>query len=119
MASSARRTSFLSPEHREDVLFVIYSIDVPPSINEVGTDKRAVRSFSRADLLSYCNPDRHGRNVVGLLLGSLKAEYPIGETSHQAATFINQFIAVKGDFLKGKLRALGWVHSSNKIDGQG
>jgi len=41
-------------------------------------------------------------------------EYLVGETLHQAAMFINQFIAVKGDFPKGKFRALGWVHSSDK-----
>jgi len=56
----------------------------------------------------------HGRNVVGLLLGSLKAEYPIGETSHQAAMFIDEFMAVKDEFPKDELRALGWVHSSDK-----
>ena len=56
----------------------------------------------------------HGRNVVRLLPGSLKAEYPIGETPHQVATFINQFIVVKGDSPKGEFRALGWIHSSNK-----
>ena len=59
-------------------------------------------------------PTGHDRNVVGLLPSSLKAEYPIGETLHQAAMFINQFMAVKGDFPKGEFRALGWVQSSNK-----
>ena len=59
-------------------------------------------------------PAGHGRNVVGLLPGSLKVEYPIGETPHQAAMFINQFITIKGYFPKGKFRALGWVHSSDK-----
>jgi len=43
-------------------------------------------------------PAGNGRNVVGLLLGSLKVEYQVGETPRQAATFINQFMAVKGDF---------------------
>ena len=42
----------------------------------------------------------HDRNVVELLSGSLKAEYPVGETPHQAAIFINQFMTVKGDFPK-------------------
>jgi len=31
----------------------------------------------------------HDRNVVGLLSGSLKAEYPKGGTPHQEAMFIN------------------------------
>ena len=47
-------------------------------------------------------PTGHGRNVVGLLPGSLKAEYPIGETPCQAVMFINQFMAVKVDLKKGK-----------------
>ena len=47
----------LSPDG-EDVLLVIHSIDVPPSIKEVGADKGAVGSFPRADLSSHCNPDR-------------------------------------------------------------
>jgi len=58
-------------------------------------------------------PVGHGKNVVGLLSGSLKAKYPIGETPRQADMFINQFMTVKGDLLKGKFRALGWVHSSD------
>jgi len=56
----------------------------------------------------------HDKNVIGLLPGLLKAEYLIGETPHQAAMFINQFKAMKGDFPKGEFRALGWVHSSDK-----
>jgi len=28
--------------------------------------------------------------------------------------FINQFMTAKGDFPKGEIQALGWVHSSNK-----
>jgi len=59
-------------------------------------------------------PARHGRNVVGLLPGSLKVNYPIGETPRQAPMFINQFMATKGDFSKGKFWALGWLHSSDK-----
>ena len=44
----------------------------------------------------------------------MKAEYPIDETLQQAAMFINQFMAVKGDFLKGEFQVLGEVHSSDK-----
>ena len=59
-------------------------------------------------------PVGHDRNVVGLLSGLLKEEYLIGETPHQSVMFINQFMAVKVNFLKGDFQALGWVHSSDK-----
>jgi len=45
-------------------------------------------SFPRADLSSYYNLAGHGRNVAGMLPGSLKAEYPIGETPCQATMFV-------------------------------
>jgi len=41
------------------------------------------------------------------------AEYPMGETPQLAATFINQFLKVRGDF-PTDFRPLGWVHSSDK-----
>ena len=56
----------------------------------------------------------HDKNVVRLLPGSLKAEYPEGETPHQAPMFINQFMVMKGNFPRGEFRALGWVHSLDK-----
>jgi len=62
-------------------------------------------------------PVGYGRNIVGLLPSSLKAEFLIGETPRQATMFINQFMAIKGDFPKGEFRALGWVHSSYKYWG--
>jgi len=40
----------------------------------------------------------HGRDVLGLHPGLVKAEYPIGETPQLAATFIRQFLDVRGDF---------------------
>ena len=42
-----------------------------------------------------------------------RAEYPIGETPQLAATFINQFLNVRGDF-PTDFHLLGWVHSSDK-----
>ena len=59
-------------------------------------------------------PAGHGRDVVELHLGLMRMEYPTGETPQQAATFINQFMVVKVDFLKSEFRALGWIHSSEK-----
>ena len=55
----------------------------------------------------------HGRDVLGLQLDLVRAEYPIGETPQLAATFIRQFLDVRGDF-SPECRAIGWVHSTNK-----
>jgi len=58
-------------------------------------------------------PAGHGRDVFGLHPGFVRAEYPIGETPQLAATFINQFLKVRGDFFTD-FRPLGWVHSTDK-----
>jgi len=60
------------------------------------------------------SPAKHGRDVVRLQPSLLKEEYPMGDVSKHVATFINQFMAIKGEFPKGKFWALGWVHSSDK-----
>jgi len=101
MASSTRRTSLLPLGHRDDVFFVIHLIGFPPSIDGVGTDKGAAGVSLGRISRHIAILAGHGRNIVGLLLGLLKAEYPRGETPHQATTFINQFMAVKGDFPEG------------------
>ena len=65
-------------------------------------------------------PVGHDRNVVGLLPGSLKVEYPICETLHQATMFINQFIVVKR-VISRKANSGHWdgfIHLTN-ISGQG
>ena len=55
----------------------------------------------------------HERDVLGLHSGLVRAEYLTGETPQLAATFINQFLRVKGDF-PTDFCLLGWVHSSDK-----
>ena len=55
----------------------------------------------------------HGRDVLGLQPGLVKAEYPTGETPQLAATFIKQFLNVRGDFPL-KFYVTGWVHSTDK-----
>ena len=52
-------------------------------------------------------PAGHGRDVLGLHLGLVRAKYPIGETPQLAATFINQFLKVRGDFLADFRRSVG------------
>ena len=59
-------------------------------------------------------PVDHDKKIIGLLPGSSETEYPASETPHQASTFMNQFMEVKGDLPLGEFRALGWVHSSDK-----
>ena len=58
-------------------------------------------------------PAGHGRDIFGLHPGLISAEYPTGETPQLAATFINQFLKVRGDF-PTDFRPLGWVHSTDK-----
>ena len=55
----------------------------------------------------------HGKDIFGLFLGLVRPEYPKGETPQLGATFINQFLKVRGDF-PVDFRPLGWVHSTDK-----
>jgi len=40
----------------------------------------------------------HGIEVIGLQPELVRSEFLTGETPQRAATFINQFVAVKGNF---------------------
>ena len=55
----------------------------------------------------------HGKDVFGLFPELVRPEYPKGETPQIGATFINQFLKVRGDF-PIDFCLLGWVHSTNK-----
>ena len=55
----------------------------------------------------------HGKDVFSLFPGLVRPEYPKGETPQLDATFINQFLKVRGDF-PVDFRPLGWVHSTDK-----
>ena len=59
-------------------------------------------------------PAGHGREVVGLQPGLVISEYLTGETPQQVTTFIYQFMVVKGNFLLGEFRTIGWIHSTKK-----
>jgi len=61
----------------------------------------------------------HDRNITGLLPGSLKVEYPEGETLHRATMFINQFMAVKGNFPKASFRCWDGSILRTNISGPG
>ena len=52
----------------------------------------------------------HGKDVFGLFPGLVRPEYLKGETPQLGATFINQFMKVRGDF-PVDFRPLGWIHS--------
>ena len=43
-------------------------------------------------------PASHRKDVFGLFPRLARPEYPKGETPQLAATFINQFLKVRGDF---------------------
>ena len=58
-------------------------------------------------------PACHGKDVFGLFSGLVRPEYPKGETPQFAATFINQFFKVRGDF-PVDFRPLGWFHFTDK-----
>ena len=59
-------------------------------------------------------PVGHGNDVLGLFVRLVRPEYPKRETPHLAATLINQFLKVRGDFLVD-FRPFGWVHSTDKL----
>jgi len=61
-------------------------------------------------------PAGQGRDVFGLHPGLVRAEYPTGKTLQLAATFINQFLKVRGDF-SADFCPLGWVHSTTSHGG--
>ena len=55
----------------------------------------AIRGISNRAAFLIC----HSREILELLLGSMKQEIPTGETFKKAATFISRFMEVKGEFL--------------------
>ena len=44
----------------------------------------------------------------------VRAEYPIGETPQLVATFIKQFLDVRGDFSL-EFHTIGWIHPTDKM----
>jgi len=58
-------------------------------------------------------PAGHVKDVFGLYPELVRPEYPIGETSQLATTFINQFLKVRGEF-PTDFRPPGWVHSTDE-----
>ena len=58
-------------------------------------------------------PVGHEKDVFSLFPGLVRPEYAKGETPQLVASFINQFLKVRGDF-PVDFRPLGWVHSTDK-----
>jgi len=50
----------------------------------------------------------HSREILELLPGSMKQEFPTWETPKQAATFISKFMEVKGEFSQSDFRTPRW-----------
>ena len=55
----------------------------------------------------------HGRDVLGLQPGLVRAEYQTEETPQLATTFIRQFLDVRSEFPL-KFHAIGWIHTTDK-----
>ena len=53
-------------------------------------------------------------NIIWLFPGLVRHEYPRGKTPKQANSFINRFMAVKGEFPLSEFQAMGWVHPSQR-----
>ena len=52
--------------------------------------------------------DSHDRSAVGLFPVSRKSDVPVGEIPQLAATFLNSFMEVEGDY-PTEFRAHGWI----------
>jgi len=60
---------------------------------------------------SVAFPIGHGRDILELLPGPKRQEFPTSETPKQVITFISRFMQVKGEFPETNFRMPGWVHS--------
>ena len=92
------RTEVLSPQHGADVSLVIFVTHVctPTEDWEMAYSLSGISLGKIGANAAY--PASHGREVIRLQSGLVKAEYLTGETPQRASTFINQFIDVKGNF---------------------
>lgn len=60
-------------------------------------------------------PAGYNTDITGLLPGSVRHELPKGEIPKQANCFINRFMKVKGEFPTSEFKAIGWVHTTEKM----
>ena len=71
---------------------------------------KSLSSISLGKLgMNEAYPVSHGRDVLGLQLRLVRAEYLTGETPQLAATFINQFLKVRGDFPTDFVHSGGFI----------
>jgi len=82
------------------------------SDNELGVGQAIIRTLGK---IGACEAYTigHGRDALGLHPGLVRAKYPTRDTPQLAATFIKQFLDVRGDF-PSEFRATGWFHSTDK-----
>jgi len=113
MAPPNREHEVLSSHNGEDIPLGVFAAHVGTSRNRVGPIYVYLWCVPQQTGLNEAYAAGHGRDVFGLHSGLVRAEYPTEETPQLAATFINQFLRVKGDF-PIDFRLLGWVHSSEK-----
>ena len=113
MAPSDRGEEVLSFQYGEDLFLFLSSTYVRSSYDGVRSLPVCLGvSLDRLGAKKVYSAG-HGKDVFGLFLGLVRPEYPKGETSQLGATFINQFLKVRGDF-PVDFGPLGWVHSTDK-----
>jgi len=75
-------------------------VDLSKSISGVSLGKLGVNEAYAAG---------HRRDLFGLHPGLVRAKYSTGETPQLVATFINQFLKVRGDFPTDFVRSGGFT----------
>ena len=80
MASPDWQHEVLSPEYRADVSPGLPAAYVHVSDNGLGVGQANLRSYPGQDRCREPFTVGHGRDVLGLQPGLVRAEYPIGET---------------------------------------
>jgi len=108
-----RGQEVLPSQHGENVSLVLSSTYVCSLHDGVGSFPVCLRHVSRQLGAKDAYPASHEKDIFDLFAGLVRPEYPKGETPRLAATFINQFLKVRGDF-PVDFRPLGWVHSTDK-----
>jgi len=113
VAPPDREQEVLPSQHGEDVSLVLSSAYVCSSHDGVGSFPVCLRCVSRQIRCHRPYPAGYEKDVLGLFSGLVRPAYLKGETPQLVATFINQFLKVRGDF-PVDFRPLGWVHSTGK-----
>jgi len=80
MASSNQRALLLPPQHGENVSIVILTVHVSSLVHGMGHGQGTVKYCDQEDLQSCRFTISQSKEVLEPLPGSMKQEFPIGET---------------------------------------